>query len=149
MGYDVHITRKNNWFERDGATITLEEWNNYVTSDPEMSLEGFAEATTPDGSVVKLESPGLSLWTAYSGQEKNSSMAWFHHFEDRVSVKNPDEEILIKMYSIASLLNAKVQGDDSEVYDSNGQSNWQELRQDAESAPDTNQTPRPWWKLWG
>jgi len=33
-------------------------------------------------------------------------------------VKNPDDEIIRKMWSIAQALSARVQGDDSETYDS-------------------------------
>ncbi|WP_157197703.1 MULTISPECIES: hypothetical protein [Methylomonas] len=36
MGYEVHITRKAEWFEEEGPEITIEEWKNYVVSDPEM-----------------------------------------------------------------------------------------------------------------
>jgi hypothetical protein len=35
-------------------------------------------------------------------------------------VKNPDTEILQKMWSLAQPLSAKVQGDDGELYDSSG-----------------------------
>jgi len=74
-------------------------------------------------------------------------MAWFAHFGDRVSVKSPDEEILIKMYAIASALGAKVQGDEGEVYDSTGQSNWQALQGDG--GHESGGAKRAWWKFWG
>lgn len=61
MGYEVHITRKGDWFEDGGLAITIEEWKRYVASDPEMRLDGFAEVTTPDGSVLRVESPGISV----------------------------------------------------------------------------------------
>jgi len=101
VGYEVHITRKAEWFGEEGPEITIEEWKNYVASDPEMRLDGFAEATTPDGNTLRIESPGLSVWVAYSKHEE-SGKAWFDHYKDRITVKNPDEEILIKMHAIAS-----------------------------------------------
>lgn len=146
MGYEVHITRKAEWFEEEGPEITIEEWKNYVVSDPEMRLDGFAEATIYDGNTLRVESPGLSVWAAYSKHEEAGNMAWFDHYKDRITVKNPDEEILIKMHTIASALEAKVQGDEGEIYDSNGQSNWQVLRGNAESGSCT--TKKPWWKFW-
>ncbi|WP_374087915.1 hypothetical protein [Methylomicrobium lacus] len=146
MGYEVHITRKEEWFEEEGPEITIEEWKNYVVSDPKMRLDGFAEATTPDGSILRVESPGLSVWVAYSKHEEYGNMAWFDHYKDRITVKNPDEEILIKMHAIASALEAKVQGDEGEIYDSNGQSNWQELR--GNTGSESVVAKKPWWKFW-
>jgi hypothetical protein len=48
-------------------------------------------------------------------------MAWFDFQDGDVVVKNPDEEILKKMWLIAQALGAKVQGDDGEIYDENGE----------------------------
>jgi hypothetical protein len=135
------------WSDEYGPAITIDEWKNYVASDPEMRLDGFAEATTPDGRVLRVESPGLSVWLAYSGHEKNGNMAWFDHFENRITVKNPEEEILIKMYAIALALEAKVQGDEGEIYDFKGQSNWHEFQENAEVEPGL--AKKPWWKFWG
>ncbi|WP_232445514.1 hypothetical protein [Burkholderia ubonensis] len=38
MGYDVHITRKTNWFD-DEPQIDIDEWRTLVASDKEMRLE--------------------------------------------------------------------------------------------------------------
>ncbi|WP_431661966.1 hypothetical protein [Pantanalinema rosaneae] len=93
-------------------TISLNEWLQYVLSDPEMRTDGYAEAPISDGSTLRIDDSSIAVWTAYSGHEVNGNMVWFNHFEDRVTVKNPDEEILVKMHQIASALGAKVQGDD-------------------------------------
>jgi hypothetical protein len=53
-------------------------------------------------------------------------MAWFLYRKGYVTVKNPDEEILRKMWSIAQDLSAKVQGDDGEIYDSSGNENYRQ-----------------------
>ncbi|MDU0308687.1 hypothetical protein [Rhizobium sp. 10PS4] len=34
MGYDLHITRKVNWFDAS-PSITLDDWLEYVANDPE------------------------------------------------------------------------------------------------------------------
>ncbi len=49
MGYDVHITRKDEWFSEEGAEISLDEWKQYIDSDPEMRLDNYAETDTPEG----------------------------------------------------------------------------------------------------
>ena len=119
MGYDVHITRKRDWFD-NSPEITLCEWLSFVSRDPEMRHDGFAEAPLPDGTVLRMESDGLSVWIAYSGNGVRGNMAWFDHSLGDIVVSNPDKEILRKMWLVAQALNAKVQGDDGEIYDANG-----------------------------
>jgi len=120
LGYEVHITRGEDWAESGTAPITLADWVAYVKADPEMRLDDFAEATTPSGETIRIDSPGIAVWVGYSAHDEGGNMAWFSWFRDHVSVKNPDEEILGKMCRIAKALNAKVQGDEGELYDSEG-----------------------------
>jgi hypothetical protein len=138
MGYDVHITRRHDWSDPKGPEISLEEWLAFVAADPEMRLDGRAETRLQDGSVFRTERRGLSVWTAYSLHDDSGNMAWFLYSHGRVIVKNPDEEILRKMWSIAQALSAKVQGDDSEVYDSSARASY----------PDTDFAGKPWWRFW-
>ena len=145
MGYDVHISRKDEWFSDEGNEISLDEWKQYVESDPDMRLDNFAEAKTPEG-VLRVESEGLSVWVGYSGHEADGNMAWFEYYDGNIKVKNPDEEILKKMFSIAQSLDAKVQGDECEIYDENGQSNLEELRKQGEATGDEHS--KKWWQFW-
>ena len=124
MGYDVHITRADQWVDSEKTPITLEEWLAYVEADPEMRHDGFAEATTTEGDTLRIEADGLSVWTAYSGHEVDGNMAWFSWADGDICVKNPDEEIRRKMYVIAQKLSARVQGDEGESYDEHGDSDW-------------------------
>ena len=120
MGYDVHITRKQRCSDEDGEEISLAEWIAVVEADPSMRLDGhgYAEARLPDGSVLRMESEGLSVWTGYSGP---GNMYWFHYRSGKIVVKNPDPEILGKMWELAQLLSAKVQGDEGEIYGPSGE----------------------------
>ena len=34
MGYNLYITRKENWGDEDGPSIRLEEWMTYIASEP-------------------------------------------------------------------------------------------------------------------
>jgi hypothetical protein len=119
MGYDVYITRKQRWWDADGPEIPLAEWTALVGADPNMRLDGYAETRVGDGSILRIENEGLSVWTAYSRHSENG-MAWFSFRQGNVVVKNPDLEILQKMWSLAQALSAKVQGDDGEFYDASG-----------------------------
>ena len=140
MGYEVHITRKAAWFEDDGPIISLNEWLEYVSADSEMRADGYAEAQTPDG-VLRFDNPGIAVWTAYPGHGIGGKLAWFCHFGDRVTVKNPDAAILRKMYQIAASLSAKVQGDEGEVYGPSGEP-------EGAATESSVVLRKPWWKLW-
>lgn len=111
MGYDLHITRKELWFE-DGPDIDDSEWRAYVASDPELRITGVAEAPLPDGGALRYESPLMAEWRRRSGGET----VWFDFRDGRVVVKNPDDEIIAKMRQIAAALRARVQGDEGEFY---------------------------------
>jgi hypothetical protein len=119
MGYDIHITRKQRWSDEDGPEILLSEWIAVVAADRDMRLDGYAEAGVGDGSILRIENKGLSVWMAWSRHSENG-MAWFSFHHGNVIVKNPDLEIRRKMWSLAQALSAKVQGDDGEFYDASG-----------------------------
>lgn len=132
MGYHLHITRKENWFDEDPPKeISLDEWVEYVGRDQEMRLDNVAEGATVLGDKLTYENKGLAVWTAYSRNGLLGNFAWFDFRNGNLSVKNPDDEIKNKMIEIARHLKAQVQGDDGEFYESkeDGQGN------------------KPWWKL--
>ena len=117
MGYDLHITRAENWIDSHDKPISLEEWLNYVEQDPEMRHDGFAETTSPEDEVIRMESEGLSVWTGYSGWFKKKVVAWLYYSANGyISVKNPDPKVIRKMKSIAKALGAHVVGDEGENY---------------------------------
>lgn len=139
MGYDVHITRAENWLDSEESPITLQDWQAYLNSDPEFRLDGFAETSNPQGEMIRIESQGLAVWTKYSKHGVRGTMAWFDWSEGQIVVKNPDEEILEKMRAVAKRLEALVQGDDGESYDDPTPSS-----KPAASRPVAD--PKPWWK---
>jgi hypothetical protein len=120
MGYDVHITRKGNWFDKSGPHIGIDEWKTLIQSDPDMRLDGYASVIVGDGSVLRIDSEGLAVWTAHPGTAVSGNMAWFDCQQGNVIVKNPDDAILGKMWQLAGKLDAKVQGDECEVYGADG-----------------------------
>jgi len=121
MGYEVYITRASDWVESNEQPIALEEWLSYIENTPDMKHDGYAEATSPNGDIIRYENEGLSVWTGYSKNGLDGGKAWFDYRDGNIIVKNPDSEILVKMYEIAQELEAMVQGDDGEVYDENRQ----------------------------
>lgn len=140
MGYDVHITRAAEWSESETNPISLDEWLAYVASDPEMRLDGFAEAEAPDGAVIRIESEGLSVWLAWPDEGRADGHAWMDHREGRIVVKNPDPAILKKMCLIAERLQAHVQGDEGEEYPESMDP------EEEESDPQPPAGKSPWWR---
>src|ERR1051325_3606466 len=65
MGYDVHITRAQDWTESAAHPITFDEWKAYIRSDREMRLDNRAQATTTSGETVTTGGPGLAVWVAW------------------------------------------------------------------------------------
>jgi hypothetical protein len=120
MGYDVHITRKRAWHDEDGEEISLAEWLAVVEAGPAMRLDGHAEARLAGGAVLTVESEGLAVWTGWSGHGRSGGMAWFDCRGGMITVKNPDREILRKMWELAQALSARVQGDEGELYGPSG-----------------------------
>jgi hypothetical protein len=59
MGYDVHITRAEDWTESESAPIGLDEWLRYVAGDHEMRLDNFAETEVGGDDVLRYENYGL------------------------------------------------------------------------------------------
>jgi len=112
MGYELHITKKKNWFD-EGSDISEQEWRDYVASDSEMKITGFAELPTPRGTTIRIESPLMAEWCGHS----KGGVVWFDFRDGHVNLNNPDEEIIGKMQRIAKALGARVQGDEGEFYD--------------------------------
>lgn len=103
MGYDIHITRSENWGDENGKKISLEEWLRYVESDPEVQRD-------------PLNSPTDFLYVAHP---EEPSPLWWHAGYGEIYTKDPDDATVRKMFAIASKLGAKVQGDEGELYDEN------------------------------
>jgi len=100
MGYELHLTRRTLWFD-EGNDITKEEFVDYVKSDPEFSYPGqcgedYADWKSPTGRYI----------------------TWLCWTNGQLITKNPEAEFVDKMVMIATKLNAKVQGDDGETYQS-------------------------------
>jgi hypothetical protein len=100
MGYDLHITRAEDWPQSEQNPITLEEWLAVVEEDPELA---------PWDAYPNSH---FALW---SGDSKHEH-PWMDWSRGKIYSKNPDAPLIRKMVSIARRLNARVIGQESEVY---------------------------------
>jgi hypothetical protein len=105
MGYDLHITRALEcWYDNPTDPILESEWVAIVDADPELRM------ATPDDDYYM---PGMVLW---SRKFAGFGGPWLCWSRGSIYSKNPNGAIIAKMLELASLLRARVQGDDCEVY---------------------------------
>lgn len=136
MGYDVHITRKEEWSDDGGPDISREEWLGYVGTDKSMRREQDAVVENAQGEAFSVQDETLAVWTEWAGREEGKNEAWMWLGHGNVMAKNPDEAMLRKMFLIADAMAGKLQGDDGEVYNSIGEID----REDRGN--------KAWWKFW-
>lgn len=113
MGYEIYITRQNNWWEKEATReIGEAQWREVVEADEELRFGGAAEVQSPVGEVIRVERPLLAQWVGHP----HFDSVWFDFRDGNVVVNRPDELALEKMKSLAEKLGARVQGEESEFY---------------------------------
>jgi hypothetical protein len=100
MGYDVHITRAEDWSDNEGAQITPEEWLAFVRNDRELTALGQTEHCAAEWHDPAGGAPVHIEWR-----------------RGNIVVKNPTRAVVLKMEALAERLGARVQGDDGEFYE--------------------------------
>jgi hypothetical protein len=103
MGYDLHITRAEDWSDSEKTPITKEEWAAVVAADPELRWDA------DNDQFNRFQANWIN---PASGEERG----WFAWSDGEISTKNPDRAQLAKMLQIAERLGAQVLGDDGEKY---------------------------------
>jgi hypothetical protein len=101
MGYDLHLTRAENWFDSEQRPIAADEWLSVVEQDPDLTID-------PRGN-----GPYCALWLQHWVEGDHP---WFNWRKGCIYTKNPDRMTLGKMLEIARRLGARVQGDEGELY---------------------------------
>jgi hypothetical protein len=127
LGYDLHITRRANWSDEEGPEITAEEWLAVVHDDPELTLAGYT-------------GEHFALWRGKSKYPE----PWLDWEDGNVVTKNPDDPLIDKMVEIAKRLDAKVQGDDGEVYTGGGANHFRAAARGAAPSPPAQH--RSWFR---
>lgn len=107
MGYDLHITRAEAWFDSEQQPIAWDEWKALVEEDPGLR---FSET-----DWIRFENQsGDQALVDWLGEDKQESC--LHWFDGRIESKHPSDALIAKMVEIAEQLGGIVQGDDGERY---------------------------------
>ena len=116
MGYEIFITRRENWSDEGGPEITFTEWLSYLSIDP--SLERDAPFDSSRSMRTHQESTHV-IWTDWPNKsDGHEARFWLEN--GNIVASDTDEEIRRKLFVIAHVLEGKVQGTDGETYDSIG-----------------------------
>jgi hypothetical protein len=78
-----------------------------------MRVDGSVSLLSPEGGPSS-ETPSVE-WTGSDGTQN-----CFYWYRGTICAKNPSAPAIAKLYEIAQLLNARVQGDDGEYYGRDG-----------------------------
>lgn len=142
MGYNLYITRKDEWFDEHGEEIELEEWIAIVEADPQLEMRDEAVADLGNGKHLTAYDPTMAVWLDDAGEVQ----MWFHLFEGNIIGKNPRPPALAKMHGLSEALNARLIGDEGEIYDAAGNASYPDFPdQETQKA---ERSARPWWKFW-
>ncbi|MCX4566153.1 hypothetical protein ACFYMR_00410 [Streptomyces albogriseolus] len=107
MGYELHITRRDDWWDEEGPEISRQEWESAVAADPDLVMQPI-----PDGWPADAFSS--ALMTTRPDQEDGTEA--LHWDQGLVSAKHPSDVLIAKMCELARRWRARVQGDDGEHY---------------------------------
>jgi hypothetical protein len=103
MGYSLYITRREHWHDESGPEIALPEWQQLVASDATLRWE-----------------PNLGEHFATWLGSTSSEPPWLAWLNGNLESKHPELHFIRKMASLASQLNAKVVGEEGELYGPDG-----------------------------
>ena len=114
MAYDIHITRRNNWFDKEGPVISEEEWKKVVEEDSELKLTDYAESSLKNKpfEIVRLKKHLMGLLS----DPITKKDFYFVYSPEKITVSDAEENVVEKMKQVAQKLDAKVQGDEGELY---------------------------------
>ena len=148
MGYDLHITRRKYWFgkEQHENDISLDEWLTFIhSSSSELELVDAHGVKVAEADARSQVPPGFCEWTAHPQNRR----PWFDYYHGEISTKNPDEPTIRKMILIAREINAKVQGNEGELYEltPDNKITSREIGARLEDKTSGNEK-KPWWRFW-
>ncbi|MFB7476032.1 hypothetical protein [Kitasatospora sp. NPDC056184] len=105
MGYDLHITRREYWWDEAGEDISSAEWGAAVVAEP-----GLVVVPLPVGSPE-----GVAEFVLRESGKSSGHPLWWR--AGRIKAKNPTDEMVTITCRLAKTLNARVQGENGEPYD--------------------------------
>ncbi len=143
MGYEVYVTRRESWADEDGPYITLSDWLGYLSIDPSLQRDvQFGSGRTKSNGGYE-ESTHV-IWTEWPGQGDGKE-ARFYLDDGNVVASDTDVAIRQKLFVMAHVLEAKVQGAKGELYNSVGEPEGRGRKRRSKTPPGAEKS---WWRFW-
>ncbi len=98
MGYNLYITKTDHPVDSAKKPITAKMWTQIVQDDEELEFVENSKASV--------------IWVDASGDDRGRLML----LNGKIIAKNPSDELIRKMVSLAEKLGARVIGDEGEPY---------------------------------
>ena len=145
MGYSVYIER-----EEGKQPINEEEWIDFVEKDEEFEIvDGEIEAINPQTGKKFIYEADNETYYLHKAEK-----IMFRFNEEYIAVKNPNDDIILKMLKIAKELDAIVMGDGGTIYNDTyfermKKENDTDLNKTFEKTPKKAPEPKKSkWKFW-
>lgn len=142
MGYEVHISRKNDFDNYDEeSNITMDEWRAMVDAADDLTWEPAPGAEIPGNFEY-------CYWLKHPEQDE-SNRPWFQFYGGSVSTKWTDTASLRLMLRMAEALKGRMHGDEGEFYEAADiDAMEQDQKQQAVAAEAPAPQKKPFWKFW-
>ena len=107
MGYNLHIVRTENWFDSESDPVTKSDVDRVIASDESLawSTTDYVDMSDESGAVTRYY---MICWNG-------APAFWWCRSE--ITCKNPNESQIVKLHEIARALDAKLVGDEGELYE--------------------------------
>lgn len=142
MGYDLYITRKQDWSDTDGHDITLDDWMGVIAVDRSLQVDPQRAAAVDPRVASGAKEPSHAVWLDWPERRAGTDEAWIWLERGNLVATDPDQRVRQKMFLIAVQLDARLMGEDGEVYDSIGEP------ESRLSALGVLGLKKRWWKFW-
>jgi len=110
MSYDLHITKAENWWQSEENPIKREEIMSLLSSEINFSIKSQMVIRNP------LNGDEICIPGEYIVWQKDGEELWFRYTGNRIIGQGHCDEDIENLKHIAGILNAKVQGDEGEIY---------------------------------
>lgn len=142
MGYDLFITRKEDWSDTEGQDITLDDWLEYVAMDPSLQIDADHAASADPRVASGAKEASHVRWLDWPDREVGVREAWIWLERGNLTSADPDLRVRQKLFLIADGLEARLMGENGEIYNSSGEPEGR-LSRLGSLGP-----KKRWWKFW-
>ncbi|MDQ0359486.1 hypothetical protein [Breznakia pachnodae] len=115
MSYNIYFTRSDEYFD-DSSPITLKEVEELQEKLPRnfyFDYSGIVTTTTPDGKTISAE---VGPYLYYLNENDLNSKICIYFYSGCPFFSVRDEKKMLPLLELADLLQAKLQGEELEVY---------------------------------